>query len=277
MTIVSYAQNFEDVMLWRALGHVAGGFWIDVGAADPETHSVTRIFSERGWHGVNIEPVRASFDRLAAARPREINLNVALAARPGEMIFYECVDPTLSSLDPTIAARNRAAGRAVTERTIEVTTLAEVCRAHAPGEIHFLKIDVEGAEAEVLAGADFATFRPWILVIEATAPLTQIDAFAAWEPTLLAAGYRFAWFDGLNRFYIAAERWDTLSVHFRTPPNTFDAFVQHVPGDRMQAELALAYARVAQLRAENAALRERYTLRGMARRAIRLGRRLVRR
>src|SRR5208283_995102 len=106
------------------------GFWIDVGAADPETHSVTRLFAEHGWRGVNIEPVTGVFARLAEARPREINLNVALAARQGQMTFYECADTTLSSLDPAIAARNRADGRAVTERTIEVTTLADVCRAH---------------------------------------------------------------------------------------------------------------------------------------------------
>ena len=262
-------------MLWRALRSVGAGFWIDVGAADPEMHSVTHIFREHGWRGVNIEPVAAVFARLAAARPREVNLNVALAAAPGQMVFYECEDPTLSSLDAAIAARNRADGRAVTERTIEVTTLAAVCRAHAPADIHFLKIDVEGAEAEVLAGADFATFRPWIIVIEATRPLTQVDASAGWEPALVAAGYRFAWFDGINRFYIAAERWDALSPHFRVPPNVFDDFVQHDPGNRVQAELTLAQARVAALRAENAALRERCTPLGVLRRVARvIGRQL---
>jgi len=263
-------------MLWRALGHIAGGFWIDVGAADPDTHSVTRVFSERGWCGVNIEPTRVLFERLAAARPREINLNVAVAARPGQMMFYECADATLSSLDPAIAERNRADGRAVTERRVEVVTLADVCRAHARGEIHFLKIDVEGAEAEVLAGADFMTFRPWIVVIEATQPLTRLDASADWEPGLLAAGYRFAWFDGINRFYIAEERWDALSLHFRAPPNMHDDFVQHDPGDRLQAELALAQARIELLRAENAALQEQCTLRAQVWRAIGLVRRQAR-
>jgi FkbM family methyltransferase len=248
--IVSYAQNFEDVMLWRALGHVPDGFWIDVGAADPNLYSVTRAFSERGWRGVNIEPTREFFARLTAARPREINLNIALGASPGRATFYECDDATLSSLDPAMAARNRADGRAITEGLIEVTTVAQVCRQHAPADIHFLKIDVEGAEAEVIAGADFATFRPWIVLVEATVPLTQTDASAAWEPALLAAGYRFAWFDGLNRFYVATERQDALAPHFRAPPNVFDQFTLHDPGDQVQAELALANKRLALLRAE---------------------------
>ena len=54
MTFVSYAQNFEDVMLHRALNHVVRGFYIDVGAADPEALSVTKAFYDNGWHGINV-------------------------------------------------------------------------------------------------------------------------------------------------------------------------------------------------------------------------------
>jgi hypothetical protein len=185
----------------------------------------------------------------------------------------------LSTLDAAVAARNRADGRAVREHPVEVTTLAHVCRRHAPGEIHFLKIDVEGAEAQVLAGADFSAFRPWIVVVEATLPMSQDDASAEWEPALLAARYRFAWFDGLNRFYVSDERWDTLGPHFRTPPNVFDGFILHDQGDKAQAELANAQAQLAQARAELATLREfvnrslamrlRRRLRGLA---VRFGR-----
>jgi FkbM family methyltransferase len=253
--IVSYAQNFEDVMLWRALGELAAGFWIDVGAADPNHFSVTRAFSQAGWRGVNIEPTEAPFAHLKAARPNDVNLNVALGAADGRLTFYECEDATLSSLDEAVAARNRADGRAVRERAVEVQTLAEVCRRHAPAEIHFLKIDVEGAEAQVLAGADFSAFRPWIVLVEATAPMSQDDASARWEPALLAARYRFAWFDGLNRFYVADERWEALGRHFRTPPNVFDHFILHDQGDRVQAELLLAQAQLVQARAELTALR----------------------
>lgn len=32
MTFISFAQNYEDVMLWRALGQVKDGFYVDVGA-----------------------------------------------------------------------------------------------------------------------------------------------------------------------------------------------------------------------------------------------------
>jgi FkbM family methyltransferase len=249
MGIVSYAQNFEDVMLWRALGDAGPGFWIDVGAADPSIHSVTRAFSERGWHGINIEPRVQEFDLLRASRPAEITLNLAVAAAPGRMLFHDCADAGLSTLDSATAARLCAEGRDVTTREVEVTTLAEICRAHAPTTVHFLKVDVEGAERAVLEGADFTACRPWIVLVEATIPLTRTDASAEWEPILLASDYRFAWFDGLNRFYLAAERWDALSPHFTTPPNVFDGFT--LAG----TEAHLAEIELARLRAENALLR----------------------
>ena len=44
---VSYAQNYEDVMLWRALKHVKKGFYVDVGANDPKFDSVTQAFYGR--------------------------------------------------------------------------------------------------------------------------------------------------------------------------------------------------------------------------------------
>jgi len=98
-----------------------------------------------------------------------------------------------------------------------------------------VKIDVEGAEHLVLRGADFDRFRPWIVLVEATHPTTQIASRAAWEETLLNAGYDFAYFDGLNRFYVAKEH-SELSKLIAVPPNVFDDFV---PVEQIEAEQAL--------------------------------------
>ena len=75
---VSFAQNFEDVMLWRALKHVEHGFYIDVGAYSPRVDLVTQAFYERGWRGINIEPNADLHRQFLVARPRDINLNVAV-------------------------------------------------------------------------------------------------------------------------------------------------------------------------------------------------------
>ncbi len=224
MKFVSYAQNDEDILLWRALKSVERGFYIDVGAAIIDGHSVSRAFYEHGWRGVNIEPVPELCAAVRAARPEDVTLSIALSGTDGERDFFIIPETGLSTLDPVIAEVHRATGWTVAPGRVRVRTLGEICREYAKGPIHFLKIDVEGAEAEVLAGADFSAFRPWILVIEATWPGRPEASHVAWEPGLLGQGYRFAWFDGLNRFYVAAEQEALLAPHFRTPPNVWDEF-----------------------------------------------------
>ena len=78
--IISYAQNREDILLWRALRDLRKGFYIDVGAEDPTQDSVTRAFYERGWQGINVEPVQGHFDKLCTERPRDLTLQVAIGS-----------------------------------------------------------------------------------------------------------------------------------------------------------------------------------------------------
>jgi FkbM family methyltransferase len=238
MTFVSHAQNFEDLMLWRALSGVLRGFYIDVGAGDPDSNTVTRAFYERGWSGMNIEPDPVPFQALVRQRERDINLPIALADTAGERRFYTPSVPGLATLDSAIAFQHRARGMEVRRSKVEVQTLAEICRRQEPADIHFRNIDVQGVEAQVLQGAEFATFRPWIVLAQATLPLTRRETHAAWEPLLIAAGYRFVWFDGLNRFYVAEERHAALSPHFRLPPNCFDQFrLADTEKDALMADL----------------------------------------
>src|SRR5438876_9312099 len=65
LSLISYAQNFEDVMLGRVFAGRKTGFYVDVGAADPVNLSVTKWFYDLGWSGLNIEPNRPLFERLA--------------------------------------------------------------------------------------------------------------------------------------------------------------------------------------------------------------------
>ncbi|MGI4976861.1 MAG: FkbM family methyltransferase [Janthinobacterium lividum] len=251
MTMISYAQNGEDVMLMRALGNIAGGFYIDVGAADPTILSVTRAFYERGWHGVNIEPTEDRHRLLNEARPRDVNLSQPVSDRMAEEMFHVCEQyPDLSTLHEDVAAATCSGGLRIQSRIVQTTTLAEVCRRFAPLVIHFLKIDVEGAEESVLRGADFQRYRPWIVVVEATRPGTQIPAYVSWEPVLLDNQYRFVWFDGLNRFYLAGEKFDSLRHHFDTPLNVFDQYVCYdITSETLAAEAAATKTELELLRA----------------------------
>src|SRR5262245_34697418 len=89
MTFISYAQNFEDVMLYRALKGVVHGFYVDVGASDPVLDSVTKAFSERGWTGINIEPEPEVFRKLCEDRARDVNLQMAVGDRTGAGTLFD--------------------------------------------------------------------------------------------------------------------------------------------------------------------------------------------
>jgi FkbM family methyltransferase len=222
--LISYAQNFEDVMLARVFKDRTNGFYVDVGAADPINLSVTKWFYDLGWSGLNIEPNSTLFARLTEARPRDINLNCGAGAAHSEALFFEQEVDELSSFDPDVQRDAQHEGRHGSARTVSVAPLTDLLNTHCPGRsIDFLKIDVEGWEMEVLKGLDLRLYRPTVILVEATAPRSQDQTHLAWEPIILGGDYSFVYFDGLNRFYVANEKAD-LKRHFAVPPNVFDEF-----------------------------------------------------
>ncbi|NSL53753.1 FkbM family methyltransferase [Uliginosibacterium aquaticum] len=249
MSFVSYAQNFEDVMLWRAVKNVEKGFYIDVGANDPGVDSVTKAFYERGWSGINIEPLPSHYADLLRERPRDINLQCAAGDMSGEIDVWECDVRGWATASNHVVAQHSANGHSGHFHKVSVVRLADICDKYAQNEIHFLKIDVEGFEKAVIEGMDFLRFRPWILVIEATRPNSTEEIHEEWEEGVLSSGYVFSYFDGLNRFYIAEEH-SELRTFFNCPPNVFDEFVRF---DQLSSELRAGQAEIQSAQAETRA------------------------
>src|SRR3989338_4096281 len=223
--MISYAQNFEDVMLMRALASIEKGFYIDVGAAWPDQDSVTKAFYEKGWLGVNIEPNPVFLKLLEDRRPRDHNIGMALGRASGTLPFTIFEGSGLSTLVDSIAEGEVAAVRPYVRKQVSVTTLNAIWKDYVPEgqEVHFFKIDVECFEHAVLEGNDWLKNRPWIVLVEATIPNSQIEVYDVWERLLLDSEYCFVYTDGLNRFYVAQEQ-AYLIPAFKFPPNVFDDF-----------------------------------------------------
>jgi FkbM family methyltransferase len=259
MAITSYAQNFEDVMLARCFPGPRG-FYVDVGANDPDIDSVTRVFYERGWSGINIEPLASNFARLQKRRPRDLNLHLAAGDSDGTITFYEVGDwHGYSTTDPDIAAQHAKDGLRVIAHTIAVRRLEAVLDEHARGkQIDFLSIDVEGTELSVLAGAGLDRHRPKVIVAESRLPVTinmvdrffeVPDRFADYAKFLEPFAYLLAYRDGLNTFFVAEEHKE-LARHFYFPPGIADRLTHAASVRPYEAKIAKLRAELAGLRAK---------------------------
>ena len=220
--MISYSINREDVVLAKVFSDVSLGFYVEVGANDPVEGSNTYHFYQKGWHGICLEPGTICH-KFAKARPRDISLNIAASDQAGELVFHEFpVGHALSSLhdrQPDVGAQFLT-GK--TTRKVRVEPLREIFAKHKPPGIDFMGIDVEGHERQVLLGNDWTQWRPKVLFLEATAEGRNTPGHHLWEDLVTSAGYKFAYFDGLNRFYVREESVE-LVERFQ-PPCVFDNY-----------------------------------------------------
>jgi FkbM family methyltransferase len=238
MTFVSHAQNFEDVILWRALKHVQNGRYIDIGAWEPEIDSVSKAFYDQGWRGVHVEPIPVYAEKLRQARPDEVVIEAAVGLGGGQVEITVIEDTGLSTGHAEIADLHSSLP--FTQKKINVLkmSLLELFEAQAIVDIHWLKIDVEGMEEEVLRSWEGHSARPWILVLESTLPNSPEQNHSIWESEVVARGYSFAYFDGLNRFYVHERHSELLSM-FGPGPNVFDQFLLSPNAWLMRSSLGL--------------------------------------
>ena len=102
-------------------------------------------------------------------------------------------------------------------------TVVDVLDGHLDegAEIQFMVVGSAGSEP-ALAGVDLRRWRPWVLVLAGTGPNPTPPQE---ERSVLDAGYEFCLFDGASRFYVAAERAESLRVALSYPANADDDFV----------------------------------------------------
>lgn len=212
--IVSFSNphDREDLILYHVLKDIDDIFYIDVGSNDPTLHSVTKLlYDNRGARGINIDPIKELIDKTDIQRSRDINICGGVSDTSGGEIEISVQG---GGYEGSTFAKENVADESVAEtRRVPQLTLKEICDKYIDRgqDIAFLKVDVEGFEKEVLQGADFKTYRPYIIVMESTEPNTMISNHDKWESILIGNGYQLAYTYGVNRYYVSDEKSDIKS------------------------------------------------------------------
>lgn len=223
---LSYAQFLEDYHLDLVLGDRPDAVYVDIGGGHPVADNVSYHFYLKGWRGLVIEPQHNLAALYRLIRPRDTVLDVLVGAEDGDISFHRVERlHGFSTIVKSHAEGAAAFGAGFTTETRPIRRLSALIDSRGIGEIAFLKIDVEGAEADVLAGIEWQRHRPAVLCIEAIQPGTGTPSHDAWEPLVTAAGYQLALADGINRFYLADEA-SALRERFPAKPAPWDC-VRH--------------------------------------------------
>jgi FkbM family methyltransferase len=185
----SYAGLNEDNIIDWLTGYKEKGTYIDIGANIPNTINNTKLFYERGWSGINIEPSTYEYNLLVEHRKRDKNYNVAIGCG-GTIDFWESIDSSMISTCNWEQARYMGIKK---NREIPLKPLKEIFIENNLTYVDFISIDVEEFEDEVLRSNDWNKYKAGVICLE---------CIWGWSyPYLEQFGYKRVFWDGLNVYY----------------------------------------------------------------------------
>jgi FkbM family methyltransferase len=168
--VESYSQQGEDIILRILFEGVQRGFYVDVGAYHPFRYSNTYYFYKRGWHGINIDATPGAVKAFNRYRPRDINVEAAIAKGNREITLLIFKEGAVNTLSPELAElqSKQWARRVVSSKVVRTHTLSEILdRYKSPEqEIDFLSVDVEGYDLEVLQSSSWGRHVPKVVLCE---------------------------------------------------------------------------------------------------------------
>ena len=167
----SYSQSGEDLIVKYILDLVgiSQPTYIDVGAHHPFYLSNTALFYSLGCRGINIEPDPILFKEFVKCREQDINLNIGIAEKKGELDFFIISSPTLNTFSKKEAQRYKEEGEYEIVKTekVEVDTINSIVDKYAKGKYpDFLNLDAEGVDDIILQSINFEKNSPAVICVE---------------------------------------------------------------------------------------------------------------
>lgn len=131
---------------------VTDGFFVDVGSADGTKSSNSRALEAKGWTGICVDPFPTNMEGRTCRMVKD-----PVYSTSGQKVTFQAPGGFGADSFGHIDAQPNAK-----DPTVELTTitLADIlARANAPRFIHYLSMDIEGAELDALRGFPFDTYR----------------------------------------------------------------------------------------------------------------------
>lgn len=172
----SFSQGGEDLLVLKILeGRGVKNFsYLDIGANHPYHLNNTALMYILGGRGINIEPNPVQADLIRRARPRDITLNIGAAAENGEMDFFVMSQSVSCTFDRQEAEKLEQNDGNQIKRVlpISVRKVAEILTEY-DFHPHFISVDVEGMDLEILKSIDWNATRPVAVCVETLDYFTQ--------------------------------------------------------------------------------------------------------
>lgn len=163
---LSYAQSGEDMILDTIFYNVVKGCYVDVGANNPYEQSNTQYFYRKGWRGVNIDALPGSMTIFNKVRKHDINIEAAIANDNSELTYYMFESSFYNTFDNKDIELTKSVTKLVGEKKIKTIRLAELLGSLDLPTIHFMSVDVEGLDYQVLDSNNWNKYRPKIIITE---------------------------------------------------------------------------------------------------------------
>lgn len=171
----TFSQCGEDRILNYIFAEKKEGFYVDIGAFHPINCSNTYLFYEKGWRGINIDARPGSMKEFNRLRPRDINLELAIADGDELLTYYQMPEAgnlnLMNSFSKDFIQQIGMEESIVKQIEIKPSKLSSILEQYLPKStvIDFLSIDVEGLEIEVLKSNNWEVYRPRVLLVESLA------------------------------------------------------------------------------------------------------------
>lgn len=168
---ISYSQMGEDLIvrfIFNAIG-ISHPSYLDIGAYDPYEISNTALFYLDGSRGVNVEPDVEHFKKFLQERKEDVNLNIGVADHPGELKFFKMSAPSLNTFSESEANEfvEEHGFKIISTNLINVDTIPNIIQNNCFGVFpHFLSLDAEGLDINILKSIDFKSNSPLVICTE---------------------------------------------------------------------------------------------------------------